>query len=408
MNDRLSRLGCLAGAVLLVLALTPPLMAEEKKDAGGGGAPQGPPPALVRVGEARVMMLQQRWEVVGRLQQVRHAVVASEQEGRVVEIGVDTGDRVQAGKTVLARIDDIWTRMDLAAAESRLAEAEAAVKEAQAAVDQGRRNQTYLEELAKVSSAKPKEVQDAMSTTEGALARFEAANAAVRSAQAQLTRARTAADRVVIVAPFDGIVVRKMTELGQWLTPGSAVAEIVSVSQIDAVIDAPERLIGSVAVGEEVPVVIEPLDVEVVGKVVAVSPMGSSAARTFPVKIRLDDQGGKLLSGMSVLARVPSGPEREMLTVPRDAVLRTELGANVWADLNGVGMPVPVRVLFGSGDRFAVQAIEGAGPPLMPGMKVVIEGAERLFPGRPLMVPPGPSTPPAAEAEKSPAPVPSK
>ena len=68
-----------------------------------------------------------------------------------------------------------------------------------------------------------------------------------------------------------------------------------------------------------------------------------------------------------------------------------------WApDLEGKALPVRVQVLFGHGDRYAVQPVGEGGPPLAPGMNVVIEGAERImFPGQPLMVQSEPATQPA-------------
>jgi len=59
-------------------------------------------------------------------------------------------------------------------------------------------------------------------------------------------------------------------------------------------------------------------------------------------------------------------------------------GDKVWLNLNGQALPLTVQVLFGVGDRYAIQPV--GGPPAAPGMQVVIEGAERLFPTQPLSV----------------------
>ena len=129
---------------------------------------------------------------------------------------------------------------------------------------------------------------------------------------------------------------------------------------------------------------------------VAVNPSGSSAARTFPVKVRLNDPDGKLKPGMSVTARVPMGQRVDVLTVPSDAVHQSAAGAVIWVEVNGAAMPVAVKVLFSEGDRYAVKPIQTDGGPggagLSPQTRVVIEGAERLFPGRPLkLIEPGDS-----------------
>ncbi|MCC7145301.1 MAG: efflux RND transporter periplasmic adaptor subunit [Phycisphaeraceae bacterium] len=343
---------------------------------GGGAAkadapaaPQGPPPALVRLGEVKSERLQSRVEIVGQLQELRRAVVAAETSGKVLALAVDSGDAVTGGQTVLARIDPVWTRLKFEAAE-------AAVAAANATLEQAQRDLTYLEELAAANSAKPKEVEDARARVKSSAAMLDGAQVALEVAKERMAR-------LEVVAPFDGYVTAKLTEAGQWLDEGSGVVEIVSRGEIDAVVDVPERIINAVKLQEPLEVVIEPLRLETRGQVTAINPMGSKAARTYPVKIRLADQEGRLKPGMSVVARVPTGEEAAVLTVPRDAVAYTPLGATVWAEANGKAQSINVRVLFGQDDRYAVQP--GPDAPLEAGMKVVIEGAERLFPARQLM-----------------------
>src|SRR5690606_6985236 len=149
-----------------------------------------------------------------------------------------------------------------------------------------------------------------------------------------------------------------------------------------------------------------PVGVEARGEVVAVTPFGGNAARTFPVKVRLDDRAGTLKAGMSVTARVALTARTPRLTVPRDAVLFSATGPVVWmaalaesgegaaaeaAPAPGgpshVAQAVPVEVLFGTADRYAVRPTgTGADAGLSAAAAVVVEGAERLMPGQPLIL----------------------
>ena len=352
------------------------------------GEGQGPPPQMVRVDRALTQMLQARWQVVGRLREVRRSVVAAEQSGRIVQLDVEQGDVVEGSRTVLARIDDVWAKLALAAAQATLSQAKAGVAEAQANLTQAQRDLSYIEELQARGSAKPKEVDDARSTTAAARARLDRARADVLAAEAALDRANVDLQRLRVVAPFDGVVTQKMTEVGQWVAPGDAVVEIISRGKIDALIDVPEKIINHVEMDEPVDVHVSAIDIETEGRVAAINPLGASAARTFPVKIRLDDQHGKLKAGMSVTAMVPTGERKAILTVPRDAVLRSPTGDVVWAAMDGRAMKVAVRVLFGHEDRYAVEVSPNySGPPFRDGTLVIIEGAERLaFPGQPLNI----------------------
>jgi len=385
--------GLLAVAAAAMLAATVPVLGQggqNGQQAGTGqpegqGPPAGPPPALVQVDVVRKEKVQELWQVVGRLVEVRRASVAAEQSGKVVEVSAEEGDPVKADTTILARIDDVWARLSLRAAKAEVAQKLASVDEEAARVEQAQRDLEFVKEVFESQSAKQKELSDAQTLVKERKAALAVAEAELVAAQVQVERAEEDLTRLVVAAPFDGRVVRKLTEVGQWVAAGSTVAEIISIGRIDAVIDVPEKYVNKLSPGLDVEVQVDPLAETIAGKVVSITPMGSTAARTFPAKIRLDDRGGKLMPGMSVVAHVPTGEMRERFTVPRDAVKRTPNGTVVWANLQGKAMPINVKVLFGVKDRMVVVPV-GAGPPLMPGVQVVTEGAERLFPTQPLII----------------------
>lgn len=344
--------------------------------------PQGPPPASVKVAKVGKRLAKQRIQVVGRLMEVKRSTVASEVEGRVVELLTPGGRDVVGGQTVIARIDPVWSELLVEQAAADLAAAQAT------SVQSANELKRY-EALAKRGSADVQELEQAQAQADSDAAKVLALDAALHLAQE--TR-----KRVQIIAPFDGTVSKKLTEKGQWLDPGSAVVEIVSRGLIDAVIDVPEQYISSIQKGTPIEITIGPLNETIQGEVVAMNPDGSNAARTYSVKVRFDDRDGLFKVGMSVTARVPVRGEAQYLVVPRDAVQYSDSGAQVWMSVRmpgaeegamPQGMPMPVEVVFGDGDVFAiVPKPKVAGMNLFPGMDVVVEGAERVFPTRPLLV----------------------
>ncbi|MEM6394655.1 MAG: efflux RND transporter periplasmic adaptor subunit, partial [Planctomycetota bacterium] len=367
-------------------------------DGGGGGAP----PALVVLGEVKQEMLTKPERVEGRLAAVKRSRVSAEIAGRVLEVPVEVGQRVAGGETVLAEIDAVWAGLAVKEADARKKAAEARLL----------RNQTelaFLRQLATRDTARQKELDDAA-------AEVAADEASVAAADAALARATEELERVTVLAPFDGYVVAKAAERGQWVEPGDAVVEVVSSGEIDAVIDVPESVVGRLGVGQSVEVTVgalagvaatQPVESivtggqgwRVTGQVVAVNRDGGNAARTFEVKVRLVNPGDVMKPGMSVTAGVEVGGDRQWLTVERDAVQFDEQGAQVWVSLmlpeeqggagNGMpqALPVPVEVAFGKGDRFAVEALPGRSAGLLfPGASVVTRGGERLFPTQSLDV----------------------
>lgn len=352
-------------------------------DSQAGPPPDaGPPPTNVKVAQVSKQVMQQRVMIVGRLMEVKRATVAAEIEGRVTELLTPAGRTVIGGKSVIARIDPVWSNLAVEQAQADLASAKATAR-------QSARELTLLENLGKRNATDPQAIDDA-------LAKAESDAAKVLAFEAALNRARESSKRVEIIAPFDGIVSAKLTEKGQWLDPGSPVVEIVSSGQIDAVIDVPEDIISQVPKGTPIELNIKPLNLTITGEVIAINPDGSNAARTYPVKIRVDDRDGLLKVGMSVTARVPIREEKEYLVVPRDAVQYAATGPQVWMSLvmpssapgsMPQGMPMDVDVLFGVDGQFAVEPKpKMRGMNLSPGMDVVVEGAERLWPTRPMVV----------------------
>lgn len=343
---------------------------------------QDMPPARVRVGNIEQKKLQAHWDVIGRLVENKRTIVAAEQTGKIIQLNVDDGDTVKAGKTILAQIDPIWMELNLKQVQSEIDQAKAMIDEANAQVDQASRDLKFYEDLAAQKSARPKEVDDARTTLLIAKAQLANANASLKQKEIELARVQEELSRLTVYAPFDGAVVAKHTELGQWVNPGDPIVELISTGKIKAHVDVPETLVNNLHANDSATLKIEPIQFETQGKITAIIPDGSSSARTFPVQILLDNPQGKLKVGMSVTAHIPTGKVKPHLTVPRNAILTTSQGSAIWVNMEGKAIRVDVQILFGLTDRYVIQP----SMPLKPGMQVVIEGAERLFPTQPLEV----------------------
>lgn len=338
-------------------------------------AEAGPPPASVRVASAQRKPFRPQREIIGRLVEVRKVTVASEVTGKIIAMPVEEGTRVVANETVLAKIDDVWSRLAKQRIQAQMESASVMLR-----FEQGE-----LERFEKLTD------EDAITQSEFEQKRatVEELEATIRESQAAIQQEDERIARSVIRAPFDGVVVAKHVELGGHVTVGIPIVEIVAGGTLDAQLMVPESVVNLLQVGQDLSIEIDPLREEVAGKVVSVTPYGLMASRTFPVRIRLDDQGGKLKVGMSVTASIPMGPEHEALVVSRDAVLIRPDGATVWVVLSGDGpsgpsvQPVPVTVNARMGNEYSVDPETAHGRELLTdGATVVIEGAERLKPGQ--------------------------
>ncbi|MEW6356465.1 MAG: efflux RND transporter periplasmic adaptor subunit [Planctomycetota bacterium] len=348
------------------------LTPEGKSEGPGAGSPAQPPGALVRVGQARVEEVCPETRVVGRLAELRKVTVASEITGNIVAMDVYEGSPVAGGKTVIASIDKVW--LDLAIAKQK-----ARIEVIKAQLRRERDNLQRLTALSERGVAPDREQTDQ-------LAAYDQRQAELKEAEVTLQDLEEQRRRIDIVAPFDGWVVLRHAELGQRLSPGSPVVDIVSRGDIYAVMNVPESLVNRLEIGMDIPVMIEPLGEARSGRLHSITPYGSKASRTYPVRVVLSDKEGKLKAGMSVTATFPVGAKQKQIMVSRDAVLIKPDGSIVWIVRPGEPMtavPAPVEIAARVGDRFAVEPLTSEGRELLvDAAMVVIEGAERLRPNQ--------------------------
>lgn len=351
---------------------------QQLKDLSGGnnnpGNSEERPAAFVRIGAAERRMVHPTRKLVGRLVEVRKVTLQSEVTGKIVAMPIDEGTAVEAGETVIAQIDDVWARL----AKERIAAEMASI----------RAKLTFEEtELKKYQQLFEKKV-----ATESELEQRQAAvdqfTADFAEAHARLNEAEERMARLVIRAPFDGTIVAKQAELGQLVVPGTPIVDVISRGRIDARLMVPESCVERVRVGDPLPIHVDPLGEEVPGEVVLLVPYGPTASRTFPARVSLDDQQGRLKAGMSVSTHVATSDQVEGLVVPRDAVLVRPDTATVWVARpmpEGDAMtvePVPVTITARMRHEYAVasETVEGEAL-LAEGSLVIVEGAEQLIPG---------------------------
>lgn len=355
--------------------------------ASSASAQNGPPPQTVRVDPVRVETVELWRPVTGELRAIRRAMLAAEEEGLVVELGIREGEHVSEG-SIVARLRDDQARIEVSRARARAAAAQGLIVQREAELAEYRLDLGRLEELLERGSAAQTELDRAATLVKSAEAMLVQAEAGLEAERAELARAERQLSDLTIRAPFDGVVVSRRTERGQWINRGDAVIELVSLDEIEAWIDVPERYIGragqeSVMVRVRVTALGQELEAPVVGVVPDVDPL----SRLFPVRVLLANEGGRLKPGMSVTGMVPTGEQTESTLVHKDALMRDDVGSFVYfaAGMPGeeVGGVARVEVLFAAGAEYlAVRA-----PQLGAGMLVVVEGNERMgFPGRPLII----------------------
>ncbi len=341
----------------------------------------GPPPARVRVDAVRLETVEQRREVTGEVRAVKQSAVASEEAGLVISMNVEVGDRVEEGQ-VLARLNATLLKLELDQRRAMADSQRAVVAEEQTKLEKAARDLERLEQLASRAGASQNEVDDAKTAMAQAEARLVRAQADLANAQAQEEWAGRRVEYMDLKAPFTGLVVRKGTEIGQWVREGDTVVDMVALDEVDVYLDVPERFVEALTTsGAEVELRLPALRDSLIAREFIVISLGDRLARTFPVRVRLPNPDALLLPGMSVVGIAPTGSPIEALTVHKDAIMRSDAGAFVWFDGGGMARVAPVETMFAFGDRVVIRS-----PVLKQGMNVLVEGNERVFMGQPLQI----------------------
>lgn len=240
----------------------------------------------------------------------RKATVAAEVSGRLAEVRIDEGDRVQSGQ-VLARLDssDAADRLRLTQAELRTeelarAETEAELMVARAAHERSLQlhAQGMISEDASANSRLPVQRWSArLAHIEG---KVEVARRNVVLAEGHLRR-------FVIVAPFSGVVVQKSAQVGEYISPQSAggaftrtcLATIVDMASIEAEVDVSELFLRRVAVGQKATVRLNAYpDWIIPGEVIAIVPTAEPQSATVKVRVRLTQADARILPSMGLKA----------------------------------------------------------------------------------------------------------
>lgn len=324
---------------------------------------QGPPPAQVVVAGAGSGMIAPENEFVGTVYYQEVSDVASEVGGIVEAVEFEEGHNVKQGQPLVKLTSDLLEK-SLKAAVASYEEAQSDLKKAQK--DYERTKSLFEQELVSEQTYDNKRFD------------AEAMEKRVTSLRAAVERIETELLKKTVRAPFEGVVLKKHTERGEWISPGTKIATIASQENVEIMVDVAEPVMRFVKRGMDVSV--SAGGQVLTGTVIALIPDGDISTRTFPVKIQVHNNGS-LAEGMEARVILPTGEKEETLIIPRDAVITVQGETVVYTVQDGNAKMIPVNVVGYEGMSAGV-----VGQGLQQGMNVVVKGNERLREGQPVLI----------------------
>ena len=344
----------------------------------------GSPPAVAQRGPASVVVAQAEMReiaettpIIAQMVGTVEAEVATRAAGVVDEVLFEVGERVTAGQE-LARLDDRTFAIQLQNIEAALEAARAGVAVAEARVtltEQALNRQVQLRDSNAFSRGAYEDLEATLVERNSELAR---ARAQVAVAEAELARAELEMSHTITRAPFDGVVVMRMAQPGQYILLGQAVGTLLDIERLEIEADVPAELIAGLMPGREVGV-LTPGGNRLTAWVRVLLPTEAVSTRTQPVRFTVDlteFEPYELADGRSVTLELPVSAPRSALMLPKDALVQAANGWRVFVARDGKATPHIVTLGQSDGDRIEVLSGVAAGD------YVVVRGNERLRPGQ--------------------------
>ena len=403
------------------------------------GQPGGFGPSPVVVSKAVSIRQSDSKSFVGSLVPLRRSTVGSAVDGRVVEMFAREGNYVEGDSPgqplVQLRTVSLDIEIEAAHVELRLREqaenelkqslpaeieaAQSTVEEIKARLSYQKDNFERLKNLRDTGGGVSKqEVDEAFSmfqslsqlglgaetTLKKLLAtrasRLQQARSRVEAQEAELRRLQEMKSKYTIRAPFSGYITEKHTELGQWVSRGETVMELIQLDPIELVVPVPQMYITALQEAMEqahnentklvAQVAVDSLPRLLEGEIISTVPQADLRSRSFPVRIRINNPrtatGHLLQAGMLARATMFLGKKTDIVMVKKDALVLGGLQKSVYVvgtdpkTQASVANMIPVEV--GAAIADWIQVIGN----VQPGDQVVVEGNERLAPGQSIAV----------------------
>jgi RND family efflux transporter MFP subunit len=282
------------------------------------------------------------------IEAVRAATVSAQIAGNVTQYYVDAGDRVRRGQ-LLVRIDTRVSDAQVAAGSAGVAQADAQLAQARLAHE---RTLKLVEQNFVSRSALDKSEAD-----------LKTAQAALQMARAGASQATTARSFAELRSPIDGVVTRRLAELGELASPGKPLIEVHDPSALRAIGSVPQFVLPRIALARSADVTLPQQGTTIAATRLTVLP--AADPRLLSTQVRADLPAklpAGVVPGTAAKVLLPTGTVRR-LVMPADAVVRrSELTAAYVVGDDGKPRLRQIRVgeTFGAaGDGALVEVLAG-------------------------------------------------
>ncbi|WDS37940.1 efflux RND transporter periplasmic adaptor subunit [Pseudoxanthomonas sp.] len=238
----------------------------------------------------------------------RIATVSAQITGRVEEVMIEEGQRVEEGQ-VLARLDPINADAERNLAQSQLASSQSQVENVQAQLTRAEAEARRLDALVAEQLVSRSQYDQQVADRDALRAQLQTARRNVQVARDQLKISTIGKDYTVVRAPFAGIITAKSAQPGEIVSPLSAgggftrtgIGTIVDMDSLEVEVDVGEAYIGRVQPKMPVEATLNAYpDWKIPADVIAVIPTADRGKATVKVRIALKVKDPRIVPEMGV------------------------------------------------------------------------------------------------------------
>jgi len=281
-------------------------------------------------------------------------LISAEVAGRITKVTHEEGERVQAGEPLVCCDTE---------------QLQADVDRAQAAFELAENTYRRIEGLAKSKYGQATEEQ------------VDRARAERDVAKASLESAKIALDRAVIRSPLDGFLERRYVDAGEYVVPGTPVANVVRIDKLKVYVEVPERDVSFIEPGGQVllhfgfngeadfPGVIDNID-----------RVGDPITRTYRTRIIMENKDMRIRPGMIGHTVLVRGKPWEGISIPLDKIIARKGTLSVMVEVDGKAVEREVKQ--GVFDNQNAEIVKG----LSVGDHLIVEGYRQVGHGDPVTV----------------------
>ena len=322
---------------------------------------QGFPAPSVHVVTAEMKVLSPITWVTGTVVSRNNSQLAAEVSGRLVSLA-ELGSRVKKGE-VIAQIDDQTLRIQL--------------REDRASVENAQSRLEFLESEVSRKTSLAKRNLSAITDLDETVSRRDVAKGDLTVAESKLAQTEQQLGYTKLKAPFDGLVAERLRSQGEFVNNGTPIIRLVETENLEASVFAPITAYRFLTKASSLAME-SPLG-NAMAPIKALIPVAGS--RSHLMEIRLDLSKTDWPVGLSIKVAVANGAAKEVLAVPRDALVLRREGISIFR-INSENSAEQINVTLGMSQDELVEVIGDVNP----GDRIVIRGAETLRPGQAVQI----------------------